>query len=81
MRPVDWKQPKDVVDHLTMQTSTAPWVVFREDPRPEDVVQGGVGNCWFVCALSVLAEHPENIQRLVLTKEYNHIGAYQVRGV
>jgi hypothetical protein len=45
MRPVDWKQPKDVVDHLTMQTSTAPWVVFREEPRPEDVIQVRCKKC------------------------------------
>ena len=41
--------------------------------------QGVVGNCWLVCALSVLAESPEAIKRIILTKEYNPAGAYQVR--
>ena len=61
-----------------MQFSTVPWVVFRDEPRPDDIRQGGVGNCWFVCALSCLAEAPANLHRLVLTREYNHAGAYQV---
>lgn len=32
-----------------------------------------------VCALSVLAERPDVIKRIVLTPEYNPAGAYQVR--
>ena len=32
-----------------------------------------------VCALSVLAERPDVIKRIVLTQEHNPAGAYQVR--
>ncbi len=59
--------------------SNVPWEVFRGDPRPDDIRQGIVGNCWFVCALSALAEAPENLRRIVLTRSYSHAGAYQAR--
>ena len=62
-----------------LQMSNVPWEVFRGDPRPDDIRQGIVGNCWFVCALSALAEAPENLRRIVLTRSYSHAGAYQAR--
>ena len=55
------------------------WAVVREEARPEDVVQGAIGNCWFAGALSVVAQRPGLIGSLFLTFEYNEWGAYQVR--
>ena len=37
-----------------------------------------MGNCWFVCALSALAETPADVRRVLVTKEHNHAGVYQV---
>lgn len=81
MRPSGWLRPNDIRDDLTMQTSTVPWVVFREEPRPDDVRQGGLGNCWMVCALSVLAEvAPKLLRRCFeLSPVYAPSGAYRVR--
>ncbi|CAF1518163.1 unnamed protein product, partial [Rotaria magnacalcarata] len=36
-------------------------------------------DCWFVTALSVLAEEPEYLMKVLITKEYNHQGIYYVR--
>ena len=36
--------------------------------RPEDVCQGALGNCWFAGALSVVAQLPELIDRICVTK-------------
>ncbi|KAH8053264.1 calcium-dependent cysteine-type endopeptidase [Aureococcus anophagefferens] len=59
-----------------MLTSDVPWAVFRGDPRADDIRQGGVGNCWLVCALSVLADvAPWTLRDAVLTKDYNPAGA------
>ena len=79
MRPTGWMRPNLLRDDVTYQTSTVPWVVFRGEPEMADIRQGIVGNCWLVCAMSALAERPENIRRILLTAEYNPAGAYQVR--
>merc|ERR1719158_2055954 len=66
---------RDPQNHLTIG---APWKVIREAPRPEDVVQGGLGNCWFAGALSVCTQKEGTIEQLV-SGEINPHGAYLVR--
>eukprot|EP00043_Microstomoeca_roanoka_P014765 m.147026 g.147026 ORF g.147026 m.147026 type:complete len:833 (-) comp16102_c0_seq2:543-3041(-) len=54
-------------------------LVVHERPIPGDVVQGQIGNCWFMGALAVLAERQELVRNLFFTKECSAVGAYQVR--
>ena len=65
-RPSQWLRPDAVRDEVSAQYGAgAPWVVIRDAVRPEDVRQGGVGNCWFLGALSILAhQHPEMVRTL-----------------
>jgi hypothetical protein len=52
--------------------------LFRGSPRPEDVRQGRLGDCWFLSAVSVLAEQ-RDIREVLITERYNREGIYTVR--
>lgn len=44
--------------------------------EPNDIIQGQLSDCWFLCAVSALAERPALIERIFVTKEYNDQGIY-----
>lgn len=46
---------------------------------PVDIAQGRLGNCWFVCALSSLAEFPELVEHLFEDVTANSAGIYVLR--
>lgn len=66
-------------DHMTNTTIGAPWKLIRSEARCEDVCQGGLGNCWFAGALSTVAQRPELIDNMFVTKDFNPHGAYHLR--
>jgi len=53
--------------------------VFYKKIEPDDIKQGKLGDCWFMCALSSLAERPELVERLFITKNYNEEGLYRIK--
>eukprot|EP00439_Symbiodinium_sp_Y106_P080339 s243_g19.t1 len=44
----------------------------------QDLRQGGVGDCWFMSALAVVAERPDLVLRLFGDTARNQAGCYQV---
>jgi hypothetical protein len=36
--------------------SKSQWILIRKDPSSADPLQGALGDCWLISALSVLAE-------------------------
>ena len=53
--------------------------VFDGLIEPNDIKQGSLGNCWFMCALASLAERPKLVENNFITKEKNKEGVYRLR--
>ena len=50
-----------------------PLTVFNY-PQSKDIIQGCVGNCWFTSALSLIADIPQILNKVMITKQYNPAG-------
>lgn len=72
---VVWLRPQQIV---TKDGFSSRWAVFN-DPNPTDIEQGLLGNCWFISALAVVAERPDLMEKLIISKTYNHLGIYELR--
>ena len=53
--------------------------LFKSAPSPFDVAQGGLGDCYLLSALCVLAERPARIYKLFETTELNTAGLVGAR--
>lgn len=70
-----WLRPQDI---RTKDGRKYRWSIFN-DPKSGDIEQGLLGNCWIVSALALIAERPDILERIFVTKEYNSFGVYQIR--
>ncbi|KAI5732630.1 hypothetical protein M8J76_002490 [Diaphorina citri] len=70
-----WLRPYDI---SMSEDKHLDWAVFR-NPLPTDISQGVLGNCWLLSALAVLAEREDLITQVMITRDYNPHGVYQVR--
>ena len=77
-QPIVWKRPKDFMIVDESQGLSAPEVFFKKI-EPDDIKQGQLGDCWFMCALASLAEMPNLVDRLFITQRYNEEGLYRLK--
>jgi calpain-15 len=60
---IQWLRPDQIKPPNWNENDKYQWTVFR-NPKPNDVLQGALGDCWFITALSVLAEQPEYLMKV-----------------
>ncbi len=66
---IEWKRAKELFGN--------DYDIFR-NIEPSDILQGSLGNCYFLCSLSSLAEYPDLISRLFDFDHKNEYGIYSV---
>jgi hypothetical protein len=82
---------KDVTDEEKSQLKEFKWKRVREIMKKEfvlydkieleDIHQGQIGNCYFLSALSALAEHHERFEKIFVSKKKSDGGFYYVKFV
>ena len=77
-RLVQWRRPRDFMVADPSKGVFDP-AVFEKDIEASDILQGQLGDCWFLCAVSALTERPALVERLFLTKEFNDEGVYRMK--
>ena len=50
------------------------YTIGSQSVGPNDVCQGELGDCYFICAISSVAEVPERARRLIYSREQNEVG-------
>ena len=69
-RNFTWKRPVEIYGPNNY--------VIYDQPGPCDIVQGSCGDCYYLSSLSAIAEYPERIKKIFITKEVNEAGCYAV---
>jgi hypothetical protein len=69
-----WARASELVD-----TRYGAICVFNGTPVAADVKQGELGDCWFMSALAVVAERPQLLYNLFISRQINPRGAYGVK--
>lgn len=54
-----------------------PYIVYK-DINFDDILQGSLGDCYLLAAISSIARFPQRLKRIFLIKEHNPLGIYVV---
>lgn len=65
-----WQRPEEFLKGRTISV--------YETIEPTDIIQGGLGDCYFLAAAASIAEYSPRIERIFLSKKYEPRGIYAV---
>jgi calpain-15 len=68
-RQFKWRRVDEIYNH--------PIQVFNKI-EPGDILQGQLGDCYFLSTLSAMAEFPKRIEKLFDTQDYQESGCYSI---
>ena len=54
------------------------WKVFEGKIEMDDIIQGNIGDCYFLTAISALSNYPYLINEKFRTIEYSELGYYEI---
>eukprot|EP01012_Entosiphon_sulcatum_P043639 TRINITY_DN579_c0_g1_i1.p1 TRINITY_DN579_c0_g1~~TRINITY_DN579_c0_g1_i1.p1 ORF type:complete len:884 (-),score=172.09 TRINITY_DN579_c0_g1_i1:30-2681(-) len=70
-----WMRPKEFLDPAEGEPQ-----LFDDCIEPNDIFQGSLGDCWFMCGLATMAEFPDVIRRCLPEKPLDSkVGCYRMR--
>ncbi|KAL4453070.1 hypothetical protein ABPG74_015301 [Tetrahymena malaccensis] len=84
-RELSWKRPAQIFGHNNFQmfqkmdSMNTSRIGLGKLIAPQDIEQGQLGDCYFLSAVSSLAQEPQRILNLFITRIKNNIGMYCVR--
>ncbi|CAF3666394.1 unnamed protein product [Adineta steineri] len=73
---IRWLRPEQI--RWSKENQQYPLSVFNQ-PQSKDIIQGRLGDCWFISALSLIADVPQILYKVMITKQYNPSGLYKIR--
>lgn len=66
--PVSWHRTRDIP---ALQDRSGKSYLFHDKIEPNDIIQGQLGDCYFLSSLAALAEHPQRVRNIFLNRECN----------
>ena len=73
---IEWKRPDEIKLHSEWENVPQ---VYIDGCSADDIQQGHLGDCYFLSCLSVLADHPGMIERLIVTPSVTPSGVFAAR--
>ena len=62
-----WLKPREFLKNY--DTTTSDYDLILSEIKPNDIDQGSLGDCWFLCAMACIAEFPDKV-----IKTFRHPG-------
>ncbi len=75
--PLKWLRISQI-NPLNQSDLHLKWFVYSS-PKPSDIQQGALGDCWLMVALALITQRPQMLEHILLTKTINNQGVYLVR--